>query len=51
MRHIITQQEIDLIEKAINSGLKAEVGVEHGEVTIVEIKRKLLSVKKGQKNT
>ena len=51
MRHIITQQEIALIEKAINSGSRAEVGVERGEVTIVEIKRKLLSVKEKQKTT
>lgn len=51
MQHKITQQEISLIEKAINSGSRAEVGVEHGEVTIVEIKRKLLSVKEKNKTT
>ena len=51
VQHKITQQEIALIEKAINSGSRAEVGVERGEVTIIEIKRKLLSVKERQKTT
>ena len=51
MLHKITQEEIALIESAINNGTKAEVGVEHGEVVVVEVKRKLLSVKEKQKTT
>ena len=51
MRHRITQQEIALIEKAINSGARAEVCVERGELIVVEIKRKLLSVQKPDKNS
>lgn len=51
MQHKITQQEIALIEKAINSGARAEVCVERGELIVVEIKRKLLSVQKRPKTT
>lgn len=51
MRHKITQQEVALIEKAINSGARAEVCVERGELVVVEIKRKLLSVKEKKKTT
>lgn len=51
MRHKITQQEVALIEKAINSGARAEVCVERDELVVVEIKRKLLSVKEKQKTT
>ena len=51
VKHKIKQQEIALMEKTINSGGRAEIGVEHGEIVVVEIKRKLLSVKEKQKTT
>lgn len=50
MQHKISQQEIALIEKAINSGARAEIGVERGELIVVEIKRKLISAQKCKKN-
>lgn len=43
MQQKITQQEISLIEKAINSGSRAEIGLERGEIVVVEVKRKLLT--------
>lgn len=51
MKQKLTQQDVLLIESTINKGARAEVGVEHGEITVVELKRKLLSVKKERKTT
>lgn len=51
MQQKITQQEISLIEKAINSGLRAEVGIERGKIVVVEVKRKLLTEPQKQKKT
>ena len=51
MRKKLTQKDFILIEKALANGARAEVGIERGEIVVVEVKRKLLTEPQKQKKT
>lgn len=51
MVYHLCREQIEVIERAINSGHKAEVGIEHREIVVVDIHRKRIYPPKKEKNT